>query len=422
MFNMGTWWGHENDMAKLTDQLIKNLEAPATGYLITYDDEISGFGIRVTAAGARSFILRYRLNRIARKYTIGTYGRDQWTLAAARKRAGELRKMLARGEDPLANRTDARNAPTVADLCKRFDEDHLSRKRDSTAVEYRSMIKQYILPALKSLKVADVTYSDVDALHRKITKQGNAYRANRVVAVLSVMFNLALDKWKMRPIAEGNPTKGIERNPESKRKRYLSTEELDKLSAALAEHTDHAAANVVRLLLLTGARKGEVLAMRWSHFDESEGTQAGVNLETGVWVKLASSTKQKAYHSVPLSAPARQLLSELHEAAGEGAEYVFPGRGVEHRVNVKKDWAALCEAADIKSARLHDLRHTYASVLASAGLSLPVIGALLGHSQPQTTARYSHLFDDPLRDATERAGAVITGGKSADVIPMRRGK
>ena len=145
-------------------------------------------------------------------------------------------------------------------------------------------------------------------------------------------------------------------------------------------------------------------------------------MKSGCGPNLARLTKQKTEHRVPLSAPARQLLVELREAAPPGADYVFPGRGaVGYRTEMKDDWAAICKAAGISEARMHDLRHTYASVLASAGLSLPVIGALLGHSQPATTARYSHLFDDPLRAATERVGAIVTGhGKpSAEVVKIR---
>ncbi|MDN3719992.1 site-specific integrase [Roseibium salinum] len=189
---------------------------------------------------------------------------------------------------------------------------------------------------------------------------------------------------------------------------------------ALAEHDDKQAADIIRMLLLTGARRGEVQAAKWNQFD----------LTNGVWTKPGATTKQKTVHRVPLSAPARQMLSELHYAAEASdkpmSEYVFPGRGGKgHRQELKKDWRELCLTAGLvdtetitdakgrervvvtPNARLHDLRHTYASMLASAGLSLPIIGALLGHTQPQTTARYSHLMDDPLRQATERVGAVF---------------
>jgi integrase len=210
-----------------------------------------------------------------------------------------------------------------------------------------------------------------------------------------------------------NPAKGIARNAETKRKRYLKADELARLTAVLTKHGDKQAANIVRLLLLTGARSGEVLGARWEQF----------NLKTGVWVKPAATTKQKSEHEVPLSAPARQLLNELKKKAAKDAEFVFPGKGgIKHRTDLKKAWPAICKAAEITGLRVHDLRHSYASFLVSAGLSLPVIGALLGHTQPSTTARYAHLADDPLRKATETVGAIIDGaGKpGAEVVKLTR--
>jgi integrase len=388
----------------LTDGVVKSLPPPEAGNRITYDDDVKGFGIRVTAAGARAFVLNYRTRSgRERRYTIGSY--PDWKTTAARGEAAELKKRVDRGEDPQGGVEADRTAKTVADMCQRFKDEHLPKLRDSTAKEYGALIDSYILPELKHVKVADVTYSEVDDLHRKVSKHA-PYRANRVVALLSKMFSLAM-RWEWRT---GNPAKGIERNQEAKRQRYLAGDELGRLTKALAEHDDQQAANIIRLLLLTGARRGEVLSATWDQFD----------LTTGVWTKPGSTTKQKTEHRVPLSAPARQLLAELREKAAKDAEFVFPGRGEEgHRVEIKGDWAAICEAAEIIEARMHDLRHTYASMLASVGLSLPVIGALLGHSQPATTARYAHLFDDPLRVATERVGAIVTNASTADVIKMR---
>ena len=198
---------------------------------------------------------------------------------------------------------------------------------------------------------------------------------------------------------------------ENKRRRYLSADELVRLSAALANHRDQQAASIVRLLLLTGSRRGEALAARWVDFD----------FAAGVWNKPGSTTKQKAEHSIPLSAAALQLLTALRDQS-DGNEWVFPGRDSTHRKDVKDSWATICKAADIKDVRLHDIRHTYASVLASAGHSLPIIGALLGHATPVTTARYAHLFDDPLRQATERASAIIQSVKPlAKVVPLKGG-
>ena len=390
---------------KLTDTIVKNLPLPTAGNRVEYDSDVKGFGCRVTAAGARSFVLNYRTKAgRERRYTIGQF--PAWKVAAARAEGAELKKRVDRGEDPLADIAAVRAAPTVADLCRRFEEEHFPRLRPGTQADYKSLIDNHILPVLKNHKVADVTFSDIDSLHRKITKAA-PYRANRAVAVLSKMFALAIH-WKYR---SDNPTKAIERNQEVKRQRYLAGDELGRLSLVLAEHDDQEAANILRLLLLTGARRGEVLGMRWDQLD----------LNAGVWTKPGSMTKQKTEHRVPLSAPARLLLEELRAGAEEDAEYVFPGLGVTgHRVVLKRDWAEICRAAGIAGARIHDLRHTYASVLASAGLSLPVIGALLGHSQPATTARYSHLFDDPLRAATERAAAIVTGKPAAEIVSLRK--
>ena len=179
-----------------------------------------------------------------------------------------------------------------------------------------------------------------------------------------------------------------------------------RLTKALADYRDQTVANIIRLLLLTGARSGEVLAARW----------ADIDLKEGIWTKPGATTKQKTEHRVPLSAPAMQLLASLPN----DNEFVFPGRGGGHRTDLKKPWPKICKAAKIAGVRVHDLRHTYASLLASAGFSLPMIGALLGHTQPQTTARYAHLFDDPLRKATESVGAIITGKPKAEVRRLRK--
>jgi integrase len=400
---------------RLSDRIIAKLPAPKKGNRIFYDapspkgnNTTAGFGVRVTAAGARSYILNYRTQSgRQRRLTIGQP--PDWSLAAARDEAAKLKREIDGGGDPLGVIRAGREAPTVADLCDRFSEEFLPNKRPATQRDYRRMIAAEIIPQIGSIKVAAVTFSDVDKLHRKVGRHA-PYTANRCVALLSKMFALAI-RWQYRT---DNPARGIERNPEAKRERFLDTAELARLGTALAGHGDKAAADIFRLLLLTGARRGEVQAMRWADLD----------LETGVWVKPASTTKQARLHRVPLSGPARLLLAKLRKAANDDAAYVFPGRLGGHRVELKKDWAEVCKKARIKDARIHDLRHSYASVLAGAGDSLVVIGRLLGHSQPATTARYAHLMDDPLRKATERAGAIIDAGDkpSAEVVPIKGGR
>jgi integrase len=390
---------------KLSDALVRSLPLPDAGAKIYYDAEIRGFGMRVTKAGARSFVLNYTVAGRERRMTIGAY--PVWRVATARREAERLRQDVDRGTDPLGEKQAEREAPTVNELCDRYLEEHASKKRTSKGDA--SIIRLYVRPRLGSRKVDSVTFADVDRLHREVSKNG-LYQANRLVALLSKMFALSI-KWKMRT---DNPAKGVERNHEERRYRYLSGEELRRLTEALAAHPSQSAANAVRLLLLTGARRGEVLSATWDQFD----------LEVGVWTKPSSHTKQKREHRVPLSAPARQLLAEMR-ASPSPSPYLFPSRsGDGPTVEIKTSWASVCKAAGIKGVRLHDLRHTYASVLASAGLSLPVIGALLGHSQPSTTHRYSHLFDDPLRAATERAGSIITGNgdRAAEVVSIERGR
>jgi integrase len=368
-------------MAKLTDKMIKGLASPDSGYEIHWDDQLKGLGVRVNADGSKSFVFNYRnKGGRLRRYTIGAV--PTYTATLAREAAMKLRHQVNEGGDPVAEKRDARLEPTMADLCQRYLAEYAPTKRASSAASDEMAIRLYILPALKAKKIVEVSFDDVSKLHRKIGKQ-HPIRANRVASLLSKMFNLS-KRWYQRTLPTGervrlrsdNPAKGVGRNPETKRKRYLKQDELVRLVKALAEHRDEQAANIVRLLLLTGARSGEVLGARWDQFD----------LTAGVWVKPGATTKQKTEHEVPLSAAARQLLSDIRAERAPGAEYVFPGRaGVGHRVDLKKPWPAICKAADITGLRVHDLRHSYASMLVSGGQSLETVGALLGHTQPSTT-------------------------------------
>jgi integrase len=402
--------GHGVDMKPsiiFTDKIVRELPVPKSGYDITYDGKVKQFGVRVTSAGARSYILRYR-TRAGRERTFTLGQTKEWATATARKEAAEIkRKIRFDGYDPLEAIDSARAAPSMGDLCDRFDKEHVSKKRQSTASDYQHLIRRFIRPGLKTLKVAEVSYTDIDRLHRKITDSNGPYIANRTIAVLSVMFKLAI-RWKMRT---DNPVSGIERNPEQRRQTYLTKPQLSRLAAALDGLEDKQAADIFRLLLLTGARRGEVLGARWEDLD----------LEARVWVKPGATTKQKTEHRAPLSSAAVLLLKQLQDGRKE-SPWVFPGIGEQgHRDNVKRAWATIRKEADT-TARIHDLRHTYASVLASAGQSLSIIGALLGHTQATTTARYTHLFDDPLRHATESVAAIVTGKPSAEVVKFREAK
>jgi integrase len=373
--------------------VIKGLTPPASGNQVHWDDEVAGFGCRVTAAGTKAYVFNYRVRGSGqqRRITIGQF--PNWTVGAARGEAKRLRKLVDGGSDPRGEFEESKAAPTVADLADRFEREFLPRKRPATQDSYSRLLRLYIRPHFGlHTKVADVTYAHIDKLHQKVTAGGSVYSANRCVAVCSKMFSLAI-RWQMRT---DNPCRGIERNPESKRKRYLAGDELKRLTTALAEHPDRHFAAIIGLLLLTGARRGEVLAMRWGDLTLAK--------DKGIWSKPGSTTKQKTDHVVPLSAPAVALLSKIKTRG----EFVFQSSGATgHIVEIKKAWASLCKAAGIAGLRVHDLRHSFASQLVSSGASLPLIGALLGHSSPATTHRYSHLFDDPQRAAVEKVGVII---------------
>jgi len=458
---------------KLDDRLVASLEPPPRdgkdAARITYDGghpkAVPGFGVRVTRGGrdgpVKSFVLNYRTKQgVERRYTIGRVG--VFTTADARKRAKELRKQIATGADPLGEQHEHRTAPSMEELADRYRTDHAKKKGAASVAEDEGLLRQWIVPELGGKKVRDVTDADIERLHRKISEAGTKItkagpkpraptpiRANRVVMLLSKMFSLAI-RWKMRA---DNPCRGVEKNPEKARRQYLKPEELDRLVRALGKDKGKDAANVVRLLLLTGARRGEVLNARWAEFD----------LKAATWKKPADSTKQKRDHDVPLSAPALQLLSTMREAADTGEKraqalereadkkglsshareakrnaaararlvatspYIFPGYGNDGPLNnITRFWRDLCKRAKLSDFHIHDLRHSYASMLVSSGLSLPVIGALLGHTQAQTTQRYAHLMLDPMRAATERVGALVeaaqTGKPGAEVKQFLSGR
>ena len=392
---------------KITERTIARLEVPAKGARKYRDGELRGFAVQVSYTGTRHLAFAYSIGGRERLYTFGRW--PAMTVPAARIEARRLQAMVDAGIDPLAVRSAERDAPTVDDLVRRYKQDHLPRKaassqRDDTA------LGEMLVAKLGNWKIADVRHSDVDGLHRQVTRAGSPIRANRLAALGSRLWSLAI-KWAW---AQSNPWKGIERNPENKRSRYLTPAEVQRLCTVLDSdaYKEQQSGNAVRLALLTGARRGEVLSATWSQFDFTHAR----------WVKPSSHTKSKKEHRVPLSAPALKILLTMKAKSGK-SPYLFPGDTPDkHQGDLKNFWAAVCRKAEIEGARFHDLRHTHASLLASSGMSLPIIGALLGHTQASTTHRYSHLMDDPLRAATERVGALITNGTGtpAEVVPLHQ--
>lgn len=382
----------KRSLTKLSDNLIKSYK-PADGKKaeIIYDSEVPGFGVRITESGAKSFILNYYVAGRERRTTIGKY--PAWSLNAARMQAKELRKEIDRGIDPLGIKEEARNAMTMRDLFKHYETHHIPTLTSAVSrKDQKSMFNNYILPHFGDLtKISEITHQEALALHRKITKAGKTTRANRIMEVTRKAFNIACrNKW-----ISDNPCDGYKRNEESKRERYYTPNEIASICDALNDSKEVNSANAIKLLLLTGARKMEVLAATWSQFDLAEGR----------WKKPSSHTKQRKVHNVPLCTEAVELLESIKKT--NKTIYVFPNEKGKHLTDIKRTWQTVCNSAKLEDARLHDIRHSFASILVSSGESLPMIGKLLGHTQAQTTMRYSHLYEESQREALGKIGGVI---------------
>jgi integrase len=376
-----------------------------------WDTDVSGFGLKVTPAGKRVYILQYRqgARKAPWRYTIGPHG--QWAPEQARREAQRLRGLIAKGENPVLDRQARKGDGTVADVAATFMDEHVrARRKDRTVAEYQRLFDKLILPRVGRLPIKDVTRHDVARVHHAL--RDTPYQANRVIALLSKLMNWA--ELKGYRSDNSNPCRHVERNEEDRRERFLSGAELAALGKAMAkaESKDLAspyAIAAIRLLVLTGARLNEILTLKW---DE-------VNFERSRLKLADSKTGRKAIY---LSAAALEVLHSMPRV--EGNPYVIVGHKTgSHLVNIQKPWQLIRGLAKLDDLRIHDLRHSYASVGAASGMSLPIIGALLGHSQPATTARYAHLADDPLRAAGDRIAGQIAAamrGEDSEVERMRK--
>jgi integrase len=407
----------EKEPLHLTTDFVRRL----TGVVMWWDNDpkATGFGVRSYAGGGKSFFVDYRLDGRQRRITIGPYPR--WSVAAAREKAKELRSDIDRGIDPAGDRASRRDAPTVQDLIDRYIVDHLPRKTVASVrlEDEKKMLAEIGKRLGRRTKVADVHGGDIADMHRKISESigrdgPRRVRANRILAVASKAFALSLvplpgENAPWRDQAQGNPCKGITRNHEEARDRYFSKAELDRIADALNGYSG-AAADCIRLIMLTGCRPGEAMKAEWSEFDKR-----------GYWTKPSHHTKQRKVHSVPLSPPAITLIDRLR-AKRKGA-FVFAGyiKG-EPLQTIAPVWQHVRKHAQLekddrgREARPYDLRHTFASFGVGGGLNLPIIGRLLGHTQSRTTQRYAHVADDPLREATNKIGDAIAGKPGADVV------
>ena len=387
--------------AKLTVKSVEGIK-PSIADVILWDTDLAGFGCKVTPKGKRSYFLYYRTKEgQQRRPAIGVHG--PLKPEAAREIAKRWLAEVAQGRDPSLTRTQDRGAPMVKELCTRYLTEHAETRKKATSIRNdRRLIEAHVLPALGSKKVAAITRAEIAALHHSLRK--TPYEANRMLAMVSKMFGLA-ERWGLRPDAS-NPAKNIDRYREEKRERYLSPEELARLWQGL--HSDEAsktasrsAIAAVKLLILTGRRLNEVLTLRWEWID----------LDTKV-MRLPDTKSGRL--TVSLGEAAIAVLLDLR-ANGRDDTFVISGqRTGASLVNLQKPWRALRLLAGLDDVRIHDLRHTYASVGAGMGMSLPLLGRLLGHTQAATTSRYAHLSLDPVRIAASAIDLEIMRLAAAD--------
>lgn len=392
---------------KLTKAMVEKTK-PGSADLFLWDMETPGFGVKITPRGKRLYVAQYRVAGRTRRITLGQHG--ILTIEKAREAAKDRLAEATLGADPAAAKIDLRHGPTMKELGIRYLAEHADRKKKtSSAAGDRWLLDKFIYPVLQSEKAATITKAMVAEFHH--TLSGRPYIANRAIALLSKMFNLA-EKWGYRP-DNSNPCRHVEKFKETKRRRFLSTDELSRLGETLTntekDKTEPPEAiAAIRLLIFSGARLSEVLTLKWEY----------INWELGTLLLPDSKT---GFKTIPLSAPARQVLEA--QPLIEGNPYVFSGhRREQHFVALGHIWNRIRKAAQIPDVRLHDLRHSYASVGAAAGLGLPIIGALLGHTQASTTQRYAHLAQDPLKAAAELISNKIHEAMNEDKKRIRRVK
>jgi integrase len=375
---------------KLTKRFVESIQPHETNELLVWDAELKGFGVRVFPSGRRTYFVQYR-NQFGgtRRKKIGVHGVT--TAELARDEAKKLLGEVAKGEDPSKDSQKAKLKPTFEELATAYVKIYANdNKRAKSLKEDQRMLKTILLKRWGGKKIEEIKTYDIQQLHHELSK--TTYVANRTRSLLSKMFNLAIE-WEW---CSDNPVERVKQYQEHKRNRWLNNDVLQRLYDVIDRYHNQSVSNIVRLLVLTGARKNEVLSATWDQFD----------LEKGVWTKPAHSTKEKKMEHIPISTQTMSLLQTM--AKGATGPYLFPGKiPGKHLQDPKKAWDTIRKQAGLPDVRIHDIRHTHASHLVSSGLSLSIVGKLLGHTQASTTQRYAHLADEPLRQAAEFFGSKV---------------
>ncbi len=363
---------------------------------VFWDSELSGFGVRVYPSGSKYYVVQTRAGgRAAKRVTVGRHG--VVTAEEARRRAALIITRIKAGEEPVPKPLRPAEGPSVAELARAYLEEHVAvRCKPKTVKMYGQAVRKHILPALGRMPALAVEHVRVSELHHKLRE--TPFMANRVVDVLSRIYNAAGDRGLIPEAA--NPCRLVVKYRERARDRFLTGEEFRRLGRVLDEAETRKGVSVhavaaIRLLLLTGCRKNEILSLRWDEVDLKANELGLPDTKTGP-------------RRISLSPEAAGVLAAIPRV--QDNPFVIPGK-VKGRPmrNLNDPWEIICERAGLTDMRIHDCRHSYASRALALGESLPMIGKLLGHTQVETTARYAHLARDSVHEAAVRVADSIAG-------------
>lgn len=388
---------------RLTRKAIDRLICPPDQkFVYLYDSTVPGLVLGRTPTGATAFYLYRRVK--GRPVRIRLGGFPELTIEQARTLCARKNNDVACGIDPQAQKREASQELTVGELFDRYLENHAKKKRTWQDIQrmfdkYAASLKGRRLPTIRPLEIA--------SLHARIGQKHGKYQANRVLEMLRSMFARGVE-WKLLP---ENPTAGVTQFPERSRERYLLPEEMPAFLAAVRSEPNETLRDFILMLIWTGQRRSNVQAMRWAH----------VSMDRAVWTIPGDETKTGETYTVPLVAPAMEILTQrlaVQKASGNEdyrkSEYVFPGRfGRGHLKEPKGAWKRILDRAGIQDLRIHDLRRTLGSWQAALGTSLHIIGKSLGHKNAATTAVYARLQLDPVRLSVNQATQAMLDAAAA---------
>jgi integrase len=414
-----------SERIRITKRIVDSLCADGMDRFL-WDSDILGFGLRISPAGKLVYILQYRFEGRQRRFKIGPHG-SPWTPETARSEAQSLLGKIVDGIDPQQEKIADRKEITLADLSEIYLSETLFTAKESSIRQARNNIENHILPLLGKRRVSKIERSDIEQMlrdiaagktartfkkgHRRLSRvRGGKGAANQCVTTVSAMLGVAVE----RKLRTDNPAVGVRKFPGRKMERFLAPAELARLGEALAAASSlgvesQYAIAALRLLVLTGCRKSEILKLKHSYIDRYHRCLRLPDSKTGAKV-------------VHLGGPAMRIIATVPPV--EGNPYLLPGKkDGTHVTDLQAVWVRIRKTAGLDDVRIHDLRHSFASIGAATGDSMLIIGALLGHRSAKTTERYTHLSDHPLKSAAGRISEEIARclGESVEVVAAQEG-